>query len=175
MKILTAFVALLFLTSCGPKLRPLTQRIVDEQQWTSAEFERIQFYLSEDLVLTRELRDGKTTIQNGQVRVINGKDVEQVIFPAKTPGVFVFSPKSQRVAVTFEDGNDNYLVFGPNPSAGNTYVLLAQDWNRSSGTVSYAGKPWTVSTANAYASLMIPLKELREQNVSGRTVGGRKL
>ncbi|NJC27316.1 hypothetical protein [Neolewinella antarctica] len=175
MKYLAFLASLLFLTSCGPKLSPLTQRIVSEQNWTSAEFERIQFYLSEDLVLTRELRNGNTQITNGQVRVINGKDVEQVVFPAKTPGVFVFSPKTERVAVSFESNNDNYLVFGPNPNAGNTYVLLAQDWDRRSGSVTYAGKTWRVSTSNAFASLMIPLKELREKKVNGRVVGGRKL
>jgi len=165
----------ILLSSCGPRLSPLTQRLVDDQNWSESELKRIQFYLSEDLVLTRELRDGKSEIRNGQVKIIDGREVEQIVFKRNTPGVFVFSPKTQRMAVSFERNDDNFLVFGPNPNAGNRYVLLATDWNRRSGTVSYSGKKWRVNSADAYASLLIPLKRLRNRDVNGKVVGGRKL
>lgn len=175
LKYLAPFALLLLLTSCGPKLSPLTQRVIDDQGWGNAEFERIQFYLSEDLILTRELRAGQTQITKGEVKIINGREVEQIVFPSRTPGVFVFSPKTQRVAVSFESSDENYLVFGPSPRRGNSYVLLAQDWGNRDGTVTYAGKEWKVSVANAYTSLLIPLKELNKRDVNGRVVGGRKL
>jgi len=162
-------------SSCGPKLSPLTQRLVDDQNWSEEELKRIQFYLSEDLVLTRELRDGKTEIRNGQVKVIDGREVEQVVFKRNTPGVFVFAPKGQRIAVSFENSDENYLVFGPNPKAGNRYAIRAAEWNRRSGTVTYAGRKWTINSVDAYASLLIPLKRLRNKDVSGKVVGGRKL
>ena len=169
------FSLLALLTSCGPKLSPLTQRVIEDQGWGSEEFERIQFYLSDDLILTRELRAGQTQIRNGEVKIVNGREVEQVVFPSRTPGVFVFSPKTQRMAVSFERSDDNFLVFGPNPKAGNRYTLLASNWDRNSGSVTYAGKTWRVSAADAYASLMIPLKRLRDSDVRGNVAGGRKL
>lgn len=169
-----AFFTILF-SSCGPKLSPLTQRLVDDQNWTEAELKRIQFYLSEDLVLTRELRDGSSEIRNGQVKIIDGREVEQIVFKRNTPGVFVFSPKTRNMAVSFESNDENFLVFGPNPKAGNRYVLLASDWNRRSGTVTYSGRKWRVNSADAYASLLIPLKRLRNKDVNGKVVGGRKL
>jgi len=175
-RLLTALALFTFLfSSCGPKLSPLTQRLVDDQDWSESELKRIQFYLSEDLVLTRELRNGNTEIRNGQVKVIDGREVEQVIFKRNTPGVFVFSPKTQRMAVSFESSDENYLVFGPNPKAGQRYTLLASDWNRRSGSVTYAGRTWRVNASDAYASLLIPLKRLRNNDVSGKVVGGRKL
>ena len=175
-RLLTALVLFTFMfSSCGPKLSPLTQRLVDDQDWTETELKRIQFYLSEDLVLTRELRNGNSTIRNGQVKVIDGREVEQMIFKRNTPGVFVFSPKTQRMAVSFERNDENYLVFGPNPKAGQRYTLLASDWNRRSGSVTYAGRTWRVNASDAYASLLIPLKRLRNRDVSGKVVGGRKL
>ncbi|TXF87660.1 hypothetical protein FUA23_17775 [Neolewinella aurantiaca] len=162
-------------SSCGPKLSPLTQRLVDDQNWSQDELKRIQFYLSEDLVLTRELRNGNSEIRNGQVKIVDGREVEQLVFKRNTPGVFVFSPKTQRMAVSFESNDDNFLVFGPNPKAGNRYVIMAADWNRRNGSVTYAGKKWTVNSSDAYASLMIPLKRLRSSDVNGKVIGGRKL
>jgi len=175
-RLLSALVLLTMLfSSCGPRLSPLTQRMVDEQSWQEDELKRIQFYLSEDLVLTREVRNGNTQIRNGQVKMVDGRQVEQVVFKRNTPGVFVFSPKTQRMAVSFEQGDDAFLVFGPNPKAGNRYTLLASDWNRRSGSVTYDGRTWRVNAADAYASLMIPLKRLRDNDVKGKVVGGRKL
>lgn len=162
-------------SSCGPKLRPLTQRLVDDQNWTQDELKRIQFYLSEDLVLVRELRNGNSEIRNGQVKIIDGREVEQLVFKRNTPGVFVFSPRTQRIAVSFERNDENYLVFGPNPKAGNRYVIMAADWDRRNGTVTYAGKKWRVNSSDAYASLLIPLKRLQNSDVRGKVVGGRKL
>ena len=166
---------LFLLTGCGPRLSPFTQRLVDDQGWREDDLRRIQFYLSEDVVLTRELRSDRSQITRGTVRVINGREVEQVVFKRNTPGVFTFSPKTRRVAISFEDDSDNFLVFGPNPKNGDRYSLLASDWNRNSGQVTYAGREWRVSSADAFASLLIPLKRIREGDTRGRVVGGRKV
>ncbi len=78
-RLLTALAIFTFLfSSCGPKLSPLTQRLVDDQNWTQDELKRIQFYLSEDLVLIRELRNGNSEIRNGQVKIIDGREVASV-------------------------------------------------------------------------------------------------
>ncbi|MBB4078450.1 hypothetical protein GGR28_001063 [Lewinella aquimaris] len=164
-----------FFTACGPRLSPFTQRLYEDQGWQDEELRRIQFYLSEDVVLQRELRNDRTRIRKGTVSVIDGREVEQIVFKRNTPGVFVFSPKTQRVAISFESDNDNFLVFGPNPKNGNRYTLLAGDWTRNYGTVTYAGREWRVSSADAFASLLIPLKRLREGDTQGRIVGGRRI
>lgn len=175
-RLLPALFACLFvLTACGPKLSPFTQRLIEDQRWEQSDLQRIQFYLSEDVVLTRELRKDRSTITKGTVKVINGREVEQVVFKRNTPGVFNFSPKEQRVAISFEQDNEAFLVFGPNPKNGGKYSLLASDWDRNSGKVTYAGREWQVSSADAYASLLIPLKRLREGDTKGRVVGGRKI
>ena len=171
---LLALFTLLF-SGCGPRLSPLTQRMIEDQNWQDRELKRIQFYLSEDLILTREFRSGNTEIRNGQVKMLDGRQVEQMVFKRKTPGVFVFSPKTQRMAVSFDSDDENYLVFGPNPKAGNRYTLLASDWNRRAGKVTYAGKTWRVNANDAFASLMIPLKRLRDNEVRGKVARGRKL
>ena len=162
-------------TACGPRLSPFTQRLYEEQGWGEDELRRIQFYLSEDVTLQRELRNDRTTINRGSVQVVNGREVEQIVFRRNTPGVFTFQPKTQRVAISFEEDADNYLVFGPNPKNGDRYTLLASDWNRNYGQVTYAGRTWQVSSADAFASLLIPLKRLRDADTKGRVVGGRRL
>jgi hypothetical protein len=165
----------LFLASCSPRLTPFTQRLYEESGWTKAELKRIQFYLSEDIVLKRSLSGGSSEIVNGKIKIENGQEIEEVVIPKMTPGVFVFSPKEKRFAISFEDSDARFLMFGPNPKAGNKYVLLASEWKNRRGKVQYDDKTWRVSADDAVSSLLVDLKKVRKVSVSSRTAGGRKV
>lgn len=176
-KYLTSLAVLvLLLSSCGPTLSPFTQQLYEENNWTKSELQRIQFYLSNDIVLYRELEGGKSEIVQGEIKIVNGRKREQITFQRGTPGVFMFSPKTNRFAVSFEDGGDErFLVFGPNPNAGNRYVLLASDWNRRQGVVTYAGQKWAVDSDAAYTALMVDLDRLQRTDVNTRVASGRRV
>ena len=96
--------------------------------------------------------------------------------PKGTPGIFVKSPATNRLAISFEDGSDErFLMFGPNPKAGNRFVLLAKDWERDWGQVTYDGKLYRVSSRSAYASLLVDLKKIDRTIIDSRTAAGRKV
>ncbi|MEM0995250.1 MAG: hypothetical protein AAGI49_19620, partial [Bacteroidota bacterium] len=147
------FVLSILLTSCSPKLTPFTQRLYKENDWSEAELKRIQFYLSEDIVLRRVAESSRSRIEDGEIRVINGGKTEKVVIRRGTPGVFVFTPKADRFAISFESGDDRYLMFGPNPKASNRYLLLASEWKKRGGMVTYGGKRYRVDSDDAYATL----------------------
>lgn len=169
--------ALLFLLSaCGPSRSYFTQELYDDNRWTESDLSQIQFYLSRNIVLWREINSGSSEILRGKVRVINGRQTEEIIIRAGTPGTFIFSPKYQRLAVSFERAGDSYyLMFGPNPNAGNRYVMLASNWERRVGTVTYGGKLYRVSAEHALASLMVDLRRVQNVQVASRTATGRRV
>ena len=166
----------IFLSACSPRLSPFTQTLYDDNNWSESELRKIQFYLSDDIVLYRELSGGKSEIVQGEIKIVDGRRRDQITFRRGTPGVFLFSPKTDRFAVSFEDGGDDrYLIFGPNPKIANRYVLLASDWNRRQGTITYAGQTWTADANDAYTTLMVDLKRLQETDVNTRVAGGRRV
>jgi hypothetical protein len=175
--ILLAFFGLVLLfSSCGPTLSPFTQSLYEDNSWTESELRQIQFYLSDDIVLYRELSGGKSEIIQGEIKIVDGRKRDQVTFRRGTPGVFMFSPKSNRFAVSFENsGDDRYLMFGPSPKVGNRYVLMASDWNKRQGTVTYAGQKWIVDANDAYTSLMVDLKRMQQTDVNTRVAPGRRV
>ena len=59
---LLAVVAVLALSACGPTLSPFTESLYKKNQWSEAELKRIQFYLSNDIVMRRELTGAKSEI-----------------------------------------------------------------------------------------------------------------
>ena len=166
--------AIVLLGSCN-NLTYFTQDLQDRYRWSEDELQRIQFYLSQDIVLKRELTDGSSDIISGKIRVENGRRIEEVIIRKGTPGAFIFTPKSERFAIGFEEGDENYLMFGPNPKHNGRYVVLASEWKRNTGEVTYGGKKWRVSSQAAYAALMVDLRKISKMDVSRRVVRGRKV
>lgn len=165
----------LMLTSCA-KLRPFTEDLHERAGWTEDDLRRIQFYLSDDIVLSRRLNSGESQITNGKIKIIDGRKVEQVRIAKGTPGVLLFTPKDDRFAISFEEGDDDlFLMFGPNPNIKDRYALLAKEWKRNTGKVSYDGKLWDVDSNSAYAVLMVDVRRIGETEYKGRTAQGRKV
>lgn len=166
----------LTLSSCSPRLSPLTENMVRENRWTEDDLRRIQFYLSEDILMSRRLGGNASTIESGEIKIINGQKVEQVMIKKGTPGIALFSPSRAELAVSFEAGSDRrFLVFGPSAKVGGRYVLRAKEWQRRMGTVTYEDKLYRVQGSSAYASLLVDLKKVNKTIVDSRRAGGRKI
>ena len=168
-------VSFLVFSACGPTLSPFTQKLYEQNSWKESDLRKIQFYLSEDIVLKREDERGYSTIKDGEIEVVERGELDQVIIRKGTPGVFLFSPKEDRFAVSFESSDERFLMFGPNPKQGNRYLLLASEWEKRGGLVTYGGKRYRVDSRHALATLMVDLKKVRKTSINSRTASGRKL
>ena len=164
----------LLLSSCSPTLTYFTQDLYRENKWSDDELKQIQFYLSHSIILKREAGSDASEIREGEIRIRGGRKVEEIYIPAGTPCVFLFSPKENRLAVSFEKtGKDRYLMFGPNPKTDGRYVLLAAEWDKRQGKVTYDGSSWWVDDESAIAGLMVDLKRSRHVTVRSRVAQGR--
>ena len=164
------------LTSCSPTYTYFTKDLYEQEKWSQEDVTRIQFYVSKDIVLSRSMSSGETSISEGKIKIKNGQRVEQVIIRSGTPGVLVLMPREDRFAISFDEtDNEAYLMFGPNPKYGDRYALLAQEWERNFGQVHYKDQVYTVDAESAFSSLMVDLRKEGEskyetRNLSGRTV-----
>lgn len=174
--VLFGFAALFLLASCSPKLTPFTQDLNEEFGWSENELQKIQFYVSRTIVLRREFSKGSSEIVSGKIKMVDGKKVEEVVINSGTPGVVLFQPKTNRLAISFEDGSkERFLMFGPNPKADDKFVLLASDWNKRQGKITYENKTWYTPTSSAYAALMIDLRKIRQTKINSRRASGRSV
>ena len=164
------------LVSCSARLTPFTQDLYHREGWSERDLKKIQFYLSEDVVLRREMTRGESNISQGKIRIENGRRIETIRIPAGTPGVLVFMPREDRFAVSFESkGDDLYLMFGPNPKMHDRYALLAKEWSRDAGKVHYNGNLYDVDARSAFATLMVDLKKTGSTEYSSRKAEGRRI
>ncbi len=165
--------ALLLMASCAT-YQPLTEHDRADNKWTEADLKQVQFYVSSDIIIQRKLGNETSTIQNGKVRIVNGERVEEVIIKKGTPGVLI-STEDNRMAVSFEDGDNQFLMFGPNKTKGGRYYLLASDWKNNVGKVTYEGQTYFCSPESGKAYLTLDIKKLHQLEKDQRTAKGRKL
>lgn len=166
----------LALSSCSSRLTYFTQDLQNQYDWGEEDLKKIQFYVSKNIVLKRRLTGGSSEIVSGKIKIEDGQKIEEVIVPKGTPGAMIFSPKDDRLAISFEEGNDQrYLIFGPSPKYNDRYVLLASEWKRRGGEITYDGKTWQVSSEEAYAALLVDLRKVEKVDVNSRVAKGRKV
>jgi hypothetical protein len=170
------FTILSILSSCSPELRPFTSKLLTEGSWSDNELKKIQFYLSDDIVINRVLTEGSSEITSGSIKIVKGEKIEEVRIPRGTPGVFLFRAKEDNFAIGFDANSDKrYLMFGANPKKQGTYVLLASEWKDRQGKVRFDDKFYFTDTNSAWANLMVDLRKIRKVEVASRTVKGRRV
>lgn len=163
-------------TSCSNKLKYFTEDMYYDYRWTDSELAQIQFYLSEDIILQKERSRESSRIKDGKIRIKEGVELEEIVIPKGTPGVFVKSPKGNQLAISFDDSDQQrVLMFGPNAKANGKYVLLAKKWKRNWGTITYGNQVYETSSASAYAALMVDIKKAEKLRVKRKTVKGNRV
>jgi len=107
--------ALVFATGCA-SFQPFTQELRNEHRLTGDDLRNLQFYNSHTITLRRELARGDRQVTGGhKLLVIAGKQIEEVVIEAQTPGVLV-GAGGTTLRVSFEEGTFlEFTVRGPEP------------------------------------------------------------
>lgn len=164
---------LLFLMGCATTLHPLNRDLMASTNLSEAELQKVQFYLTEDLTLYRSEMGKKTEVKNGQIDLSERGTKSQIVIKANTPGVLVDSPDGEKLAVSFEEGA--HLMFGPNPDYNGRYTLLAREWQRDRGIVTYGQHTYWVSRENSRVGLGVKMRQGRFVKDETKVLKGRKV
>ena len=124
------------------EMEPFTHEIREDYDFGDAELKNIQYYLSEDIVLTRELSSNESTVTSGHsIKIVNNKRVEEIIFRAGTPGIATFVGEDY-FEISFEKGQT--LFFWAGDDFAGKYKLYAFNWTNGVGEIHYEDKLfWT--------------------------------
>ena len=177
------FAIILTLSSCVSNRIYFT---VDTQKQLNEEkinLKQIQFFNSEDIVLVRQASEAEVNVENGKLKMENGKMVEEIIIPAGTPGLCeVYDERSLRVS--FDDGEGNALPFlverkGGVVVDGSGFKLGGKDWKKTRngskvGKVDYEKRVFTI-IRGANSRLLIDKTTLTKVNRTTKVAKGRKL
>ncbi len=164
--------AILF-SACSPKV-PYTTALATKYQLTESELKKVQFYTSEDIVLSTKESSSKTETENGNIVVNSNTAEDQIIIKKGTPGILEKQVGSDKLNISFEVGEGKDLVFG---SVGKQepYRLQAENWDNGKGKLLYGGKTYYASGYSGTAHLMVYIKKFQKKKSNQTVVEGRKV
>ncbi|MDP4965237.1 MAG: hypothetical protein NWQ55_09205 [Salibacteraceae bacterium] len=175
MKTLIGFAIIaLISTSCASKY-VLNTGTINKYQISNDDLTKIQFYNSQDIVLTRYeniAQDKKT--EKGTLSLSTGKELDQVVIKADTPGKVVKKLENSSIAVSFEPDDNKYLIFGTS-SASDTYKLQAISWKDGRGKINYGGMTYFTNVGSEHCFVSFKLKREYREDKKLRYAKGNKI
>ena len=192
-------------SGCASLQVPFTNELRQEHNLSADDIESLQFYLSDEVKLRREVESGGRVISRGQLRLHKGKTIDEVVIEKETPGVAV-ALDEQSIRISFEEGSslnfslevgqpsllvpihsESRFAEPPNPFPGEGFHQRPhREPTVSSGNyflaidpdgslVTFRGKLFEAIDSSYRAHLMIDAEAL-EEVIENRTVlGGRTL
>ena len=176
----------LFLAGCTPTHMDLGLRDSLQQ----GDLSKIQYSLNDQIILRRELKSDEHDVTPGhEIKIVNGKRIEEVVFPKGSAGVSVGPPASTDLFISFESGSEAF----PDPSLPFS-LANGSDYTLQSGLqVQYQGKIFTACVGSfsaddvvsiltlhgircsdsRLAALIVDLKHVKKSTTERRVVTGR--
>ena len=143
---------------------PFTYELRAQHRLSEDEVKNLQFYSSHKITLRREVQSEDRQVTPGhRLRLLSGKSVEEVVIPAKTPGVAV-RVSGRAISVSFTNGTSLDFVSGSRSPALGSYGELLQPFAISEGTY----KPKAALRSNFFGQYAEPpngpVKVVRNNN-----------
>jgi len=171
-----------FLFSCSSSKKlakncvPFTRDLKLKLESSNINLNQVQFYVDQELVLSRNMGVQKVEVKSGLVKLKNGQYINEVIIPAYTPGV-CSGIDNDKLMVSFEKGNST-LAFGPGSGyTFNDFVLYGTEWKNGTAAVNYNSSKFRASCGScsdvASVTLLIKKKVFEKMDRKSRTLKGR--
>ena len=186
---ITAAVAALALTGCRPAMVPLTQELREQNHLSDGELKNLQYYVSNAITLRREAESGGRQVTgNHKLVVVAGKQIEEVVIEARTPGICL-QVGAHTLEVSFEQGTSIQFTpatsryqtaaggfasppevdpfpgnhpRAPEPRAEGLFSGNYMIWMTPQATVTFMGKSFDAVEDTANAGLLIDSESLQQ-------------
>lgn len=164
------------ISSCATK-KPFTNDVRTRYNLDASKLKRLQFFISQDVTLQRgeSSSEQQELDKDGKLVISSSASLNEILISAGTPGVVVKVLEGNKLAVSFDDVDDNkYLVFG-DPNNRGRYTLMGAEWNQGKGKINYGGKVYYVMPGGASAYLKFEMKKVKDYKKTQDKAKGRKV
>src|SRR5687768_10269726 len=93
------------LTGCSATFVPFTQDLRTRHSLTDDDLHQLQYYVSHEVKLRREVQTLGRDITGGELKLLAGKTIEEIVIEEQTPCVAV-AVDSSTITVSFEEGSE---------------------------------------------------------------------
>ncbi len=155
---------------------PFTNTARKQYNLDEAKLKKMQFYVSSDITLQRGERgeNSQELDDEGKLVVSSSATTDNILVDGKTPGVCVKVLEGNKLAISFFESDDQYLVFG-DPNNRGRYNLMGAEWKSGKGKINFGGKVYYIMPGGASAYLKFELKKVKDYKTTSKKAKGRTI
>ncbi len=172
-QLIIALGALTLFTSCKSTI-PFTNTVRTKYNLDDAKLKKMQYYVSSEINLQRgeQSQNSQELDEDGKLIISSSASLDNILVDAKTPGVCVKVLPGNKLAISFFESDDQYLVFG-DPNNRGRYSLMGADWNNGKGKINFGGKTYYIMPGGAGAYLKFEMKKVKDYKKTSKKAKGR--
>ena len=172
--LISFLIGVMVVFSTFQSLTPFSNSVRTKYSLDEAKLKKMQFYISDEIQLQRGERsqEAQELDEDGKLVVSQSASLDNIIVDAKTPGVCVKVIDDSKIAVSFFDSDDQYLVFG-DPNNRGKYYLMGAEWKNGKGKINFGGKVYYIMPGGAGAYLKFEMKKVKDYKTSSTKAKGR--
>ncbi|MEI6183969.1 MAG: hypothetical protein WCP65_00470 [Bacteroidota bacterium] len=156
---------------------PFTRDLYNKLRASNIDFRKVQFYVDQQLVLTRSLDKNTLTVEQGIIKYANGKNTNEILIPQLTP-CKVDSIDADGFRMKF-DNSSNTLKFINNKYSPDFFIFSGANWKDGSCDVVYNKQTYRVSCGTCAsasdAKLLVRQSDLDNSQRNTITLPGIKV
>lgn len=152
---------------------PFTQTLRAEYSLTPPEIKRLQFYVSNPILLRHVASSGKHEIAKGKLVTKAGQDINEIVVNRGTPGI-ALDVGNPELRISFEKNFSFRFVPGTGAQS-DVYVLGIARTTQGEPVVRYGGADFMMEKNSQLVHLLINKEELSEVVNKRRVLPGRKV
>lgn len=136
--------------------------------------DKIQFYISKDLEMRREVSSNNTKITDGKIQYTKGRQIELLNLKELTPGICI-KYTDTTLQVAFDQ--NNYLTFISKDNGQNQedYVLYTTTNSNGQHEIAYGNQTYIVPESASLTHLLVKRKDANKLKVKTKKIKGRKI
>lgn len=150
-------------SACATQKTAYTYQMYQSNQWTEYDLRQMKFYLSDEIVLGREIKKHKTSIRHGKIKKVNGQWMEEITIPKGSVGILVKQPRSTQLLLRFNDCEKCALVFQRKSRKDGRYILHTRGSSHKRGQVKMNGNTYVASSNSRETYLLVKMKQVSDR------------
>ncbi len=160
---------------------PFTRELYNMLLSNRIDIKKVQFFIDQEVVLSRYADNGKVEVSDGVIKMVNGKNVEERRIPMYTPGVCELV-EGDGLRISFDPKGGNTIKFqNTRAYSPENFTFSGTNWKDGGCDIDYDGIKYraTTPTAAGMSDVKLVVKkkdvdisDLKQQTIPGRKIGG---
>ena len=163
------------MSSCATQKTAYTYEMYNANNWTQFDLKKMNFYLSNDITIGREIEKRSSRIANGRVKRVNGRLMEEITIKKGTVGTLTKQLGAKELAIQFNDCKKCALVFERKSKQDDRFILKTKGHRQNRGQVKFNGQTYFASANSQDAYLLIRMKDMDKDRMRKYEFKGKRV